>query len=151
MLQLPLVASKNSSTVISYFWKLVLELQTCCVQLGPFFGCWKTTLSLLGVVTLLISNSIGLKCGMLRGPEKRPIPYCSSCTEPLEGENLYAVIKLINLGPCAPQVKKSLWFTGFELPDVPKNLPYTDGVLHKFTAPNALHKWQFLDKKADMK
>jgi hypothetical protein len=39
MVQLPLAASKSSSTAIGYFWKLVLQLKTSCVQLGPFFMC----------------------------------------------------------------------------------------------------------------
>jgi hypothetical protein len=39
MLQLPLVASKNSSIVIGYFWKLVSKWQICCIQLGPYYRC----------------------------------------------------------------------------------------------------------------
>jgi hypothetical protein len=68
MLQLPLVASKNSSTAIGYFWSLVSELQTCCVPFANMLcpvckhvvsgfvlkvGVAERLMSQLGVETLL--------------------------------------------------------------------------------------------------
>ena len=56
MLQLPLATLMNSSIAIGYFKKLVSELQTCCVQLRPYYRCRRTTSVFFSVVTLFGFN-----------------------------------------------------------------------------------------------